>query len=155
MIRIITLVGTVFLIGIIWSDLTFDSLGWETLRSGSVIAAHDLAQIESYYVRTLAMEGQFPLITIMMLVTVIGALWQTRQDLPRWLKIAGPLLTLPALLVSIIKTAPSAKAIAAGGISAADMSAHAHTLLTVHLSLLTVMTIYLAVQLAGFYAARK
>lgn len=156
MIRIITLIGTAFLIGIVWSDLTFDSLGWETLRSGGAIAAHDLAHIETYYVRTVAMEaGGFPLITIMMLLTILTAFWQWRLDVPRWVKLAGPVFLLPTLALFLVKTSPAAQAIAAGGISAEGMSAHAHALLSVHLASFALLTLYLAVQLLGFYSTRK
>ncbi len=103
----IILFGSGFLLCVLWMDLKFDSLVWR--RPGD-LPDDVLTAIAAYYNRVVPTDLKFfPLIAIVMVVTILTTLWQVfRGGLPLPYRILVPVLAWPPILLAMLRIVPGA-----------------------------------------------
>jgi hypothetical protein len=154
--RLIATLGGGFLLAILWMDLKFDLMAWTLLREGTPLTPEALATIVSYYAQaTLSEQGSFPLISVVMVATLIAVLMQLRSSDPLWQRVLGLLLVFPPVILAAVKIVPEATSLGLDPHTAAEQSALSLSILKAHLYCLASVIAFLALQIYGAYLERK
>jgi hypothetical protein len=134
-----------FLIGVLWMDLMFDV---QALRAAAETPEPVLASIAAYYRRvTTDAWPMGPVIASVMVVAVLGALWETVRS-PGVRTVAALLLVVLPVALALGRVVPDAVRLGTRADPVATQAALARTIGRDHLVCLAAMLAFLALQLA-------
>ena len=136
-----------FLLGVLCMDLAFDLHAFP-LVSRNALAEQDLTSIATYYARIFGNNPMAPLVMMVMLLTIVGCLYQiARGPSRRWLYGIALFLGAGPIALTVWRIVPAATEVAARSGSVEARSDLARAILFDHLICFTAFLVFVALQL--------